>query len=155
MTKHGKPMFSHNSHSLVFAYHSDKNKLIVPTKCIQLDCILLPYSCQSYIDVQKDFLVTAVLVNHRKYAHVTPIQKRLYWLPANYCCMFKTSTLVYKFLHSGSPSYFGSCLSLSSCSYSTGHSHPDGKYLTVLPFHSSLHMSNTLANSFAFDAPKI
>ena len=47
-----------------------------------------------------------IVTNHVKYAHVTPILKQLHWLPINYRCMFKTATLVYKFLHSGSPSYF-------------------------------------------------
>ena len=32
--------------------------------------------------------------NNRKYAHVTPIPKQLHWLPANYHCMFKTTTLL-------------------------------------------------------------
>ena len=64
-----------------------------------------------------------IVTNHRKYAHVTPILKQLHWLPIKYRCMFKTETLVYKFLHSGSPSYFQPFLSLSSCSYSTRRSH--------------------------------
>ena len=62
-----------------------------------------------------------IVTNHRKYAHVTPILKQLHWLPVKYRCIFKTATLVYKFLHSGSPSYFQPFLSLSSCSYSIRH----------------------------------
>ena len=58
-----------------------------------------------------------------------------------YRCMFKTATLVYKFLHSGSPSYFQPFLSLSSCSYSTRCSHLDHQYLTVPPFRSSVFKS--------------
>ena len=42
-----------------------------------------------------------IVTNHRKYAHVTPILKQLHWIPVKYRCMFKTATLVYKFLHSG------------------------------------------------------
>ena len=72
-----------------------------------------------------------IVTNNRKYAHVTPILKHLHW----YQCMFKTATLVYKFLHSGSPSYFERFLYLSSSSYSTRRSHPDHQYLTVPPFH--------------------
>ena len=69
--------------------------------------------------------------------------------------IFKTA-LVYKFLHSGSPSYFESFLSFSSCPYSTRHSHPDRQYLTVPPFHSSVFKSaKHFGHSFAFDAPKI
>ena len=54
-----------------------------------------------------------IVTNHRKYAHVTPIVKQLHWLPV--CLLstgiFKTARLVYKFLHSGSPSYFEPFLS--------------------------------------------
>ena len=40
-----------------------------------------------------------IVTNHRRYAHVTPIPKKHHWLPVKYQCMFKTATLVYKFLH--------------------------------------------------------
>ena len=97
-----------------------------------------------------------IVTNHRKYAHVTPILQKLHWLPVKYRCIFKTTTLVYKFLHSGSPSYFEPFLSFSSCPYSTRHSHPDRQYLTVPPFHSSVFKSaKHFGHSFAFDAPKI
>ena len=97
-----------------------------------------------------------IVTNHRKYAHVTPILKQHHWLPVKYRCMLKTATLVYKFLHSGSPSYFQPFLSLSSCSYSTRRSHPDHQYLTVPPVRSSVFKSvKHFDHSFAFDAPKI
>ena len=73
-----------------------------------------------------------IVTNHRRYAHVMPILKQLDWLPVKYRCMFKTATVVYKFLHSGSPSYFQPYLSPSSSSYSTRRSHPDCQYLTVI-----------------------
>ena len=57
-----------------------------------------------------------IVTNHRKYAHVTPVLKKFHWLPVKYCCMFKIATLVYKFSHRGSPSYFEPFLNLSSCS---------------------------------------
>ena len=97
-----------------------------------------------------------IVTNHRKYAHVTPILQKLHWLPVKYRCIFKTATLVHKFLHSGSPSYFEPFLSFSSCPYSTRHSHPDRQYLTAPPFHSSVFKSaKHFGHSFAFDAPKI
>ena len=99
--------------------------------------------------------LACIVTNQRKYAHVTPILKQLHWLPVKYRCMFKTATLVYKFLHSGSPSYLQPFLSLSSCSYSTRHSHPDHQYLTVPPFRSSVFKSvKHFDHSFAFDAPR-
>ena len=97
-----------------------------------------------------------IVTNHRRYAHVTPILKQLHWLPVKYRCMFKTATLVYKFLHSGSPSYFQPYLSPSSSSYSTRRSHPDCQYLTVPPFRPSVFKSvKHFDHSFAFDAPRI
>ena len=60
-----------------------------------------------------------IVTNHRKYTHATPTLKQLYWLPVTYCCVFKTATLVYQFLQSGSASYFEPFLCLGSCFYST------------------------------------
>ena len=73
-----------------------------------------------------------IVTNHRKYAHVTPILKQLHLLPVKYWCIFKTGTLVQKFLHGGSPSYFEPFLSLGSCPYSTRRSHPDINTLQFL-----------------------
>ena len=70
--------------------------------------------------------------------------------------MFKTPTLVYKFLHSGSPSYFQPYLSPSSSSYGIRCSHPDRQYFTVPPFRPSVFKSvKHFDHSFAFDAPRI
>ena len=99
-----------------------------------------------------------IVTNQRKYMLMLHplILKQLHWLPVKYRCMLKTATLVYKFLHSGSPSYFQPFLSLSSCSYSTSRSHPDRQYLTVPPFHSSVFKSvKHFDHTCAFDAPKI
>ena len=85
--------------------------------------------------------IARIVTNHRKYTHVTPILKQLHWLPVKYRCMLKTATLVYKFLHGGSPSYLQPFLSPSSCSYGTRRSHPDHQYLTVPPFRSSVFKS--------------
>ena len=60
-----------------------------------------------------------IVSNKRKLDHVTPILKGLHWLPVSYNCLFKTATLVYKYLHSGLPSYLGPYLSQSSCTYKT------------------------------------
>ena len=103
-----------------------------------------------------EYSLACIVTNHRKSAHVTPILKQLHWLPVKYPCMLKTATLVYKFLRGCSPSYFAPFVSLSSCSYSTGHNYPDRQYLTVPPLHSSVFESvKHFGNSFAFDAPKI
>ena len=52
-----------------------------------------------------------IVTNYNKYTRASPILKRLHWLPVEFHCNFKTATLVYKFLHSGHPSYFGPLLS--------------------------------------------
>ena len=46
-----------------------------------------------------------IITNLRKYAHVLPILKHPHSLPVSYCCIFTTATLVYKFLHTGFPTF--------------------------------------------------
>ena len=125
-----------------------------------LDCcnsLFMGLSCFNLHKLQSiQNTLACIVTNHRKYAHVTLILKQLHWLPVKYRHMFKTATLVYKFLHSGSPSYFQPFLSPSSCSNSTRHSHSDRQYLTVPPFRSSVFKSvKYFDHNFAFDAPKI
>ena len=119
--------------------------------------LLMGWSCFNQHKLQSiQNTLARIVTNHRKNTHVTPIPKQLHWLPVKYRRTFKTATLVYKFLHSGSPSYFQPFLSLCSCSYSTRRSHPDHQYLTVPPFCSSVFKSvKHFDHSFAFDAPKI
>ena len=45
------------------------------------------------------------ITNLRKYGLVLPILKQPHSLPVSYCCIFTTATLVYKFLHSGFPTF--------------------------------------------------
>ena len=120
----------------------------IVTLCLEVCPVSISTNC-------KVFRTPWLVKNHGKYAHVTTILKKLHWLPVRYRCIFKTATLVYKFLHSGSPFYFEPFLSFSSCPYSTRHGHPDRQYLTVPPFHSSVFKSaKHFGHSFAFDAPK-
>ena len=42
-----------------------------------------------------------------KWSHITPALKSLHWLPVKQRVIFKTVTLIYKYLHSGLPEYFG------------------------------------------------
>ena len=57
--------------------------------------------------------LSRIVTNCNKYTRASPILKRLNWLPVEFRCIFKTATLVYKFLHSDHPSYFGSVLLMS------------------------------------------
>ena len=52
------------------------------------------------------------------------------WVLTNY--VFKIATLVYKFLQSGHPSYFGSLLSTSCGTYNTGFNCPDKRFLNSI-----------------------
>ena len=131
---------------------------LVSSRLDYCDSLFRGLSCLNLDKLQSiQNTLARIVTNHRKYAHVTPILKQLHWLPVKYRCMFKMAVYkVYKFLHSGSPSYFQPFLSLSSCSYSTRRSHPVRQYLTVPPFCSSVFKSvKHFDHSFAFDVPKI
>ena len=92
--------------------------------------------------------------SHKKYHHVTPILIQLKWLPVYNCCMFKTATLDYKYLHTDFPRYFGPYPSCSSFSHNTKCS--QSLYCEVAPFNFSHNKSSTqFYFSFAFEAPKL
>ena len=90
------------------------------------------------------------VTNHRKYAHVTPILKKLHWLPVKYRCIFKTATLMYKFLHSGSPSYFEPFLSLVVVPVVLG---VVTQIVNTLQFLLSIHQSLSQPNILAIVLP--
>ena len=46
-----------------------------------------------------------IVSNTIRYTSITPVLKKLHWLPVEQCTVFKTATLVYKFLHTGFPWY--------------------------------------------------
>ena len=97
-----------------------------------------------------------IVTNTRKFSSITPVLKRLHWLPVEYRSVFKTATLVYKFLHSGIPQYFDPYLQPYSSGYNTRRSKKEGKYLTVPQFQTSTHRSvKQFASSFAYDAPTL
>ena len=57
--------------------------------------------------------------------------------------MFKTAMSVYKFVRSGYLSYFGQSLSLSCCSYTMIHGHPDYQYLAGPPLYKHYYKLQT------------
>ena len=70
--------------------------------------------------------------------------------------MFKTATLVYKFLHTGFPRYFAPYLLSYSSSYRTRRSQSGGNFLVIPKCYPSVHQSvKQFGNSFAFDAPTV
>ena len=44
-----------------------------------------------------------IVSNASRYSSITPVVKQLHWLPVLWRMVFKTATLIYKFLHTGFP----------------------------------------------------
>ena len=81
-----------------------------------------------------------IVTNCDQYSWASPMSKQLHWLPVELHCIFKTATMVYKFLHTGSPSYFGPFVSIHYGRYSARHNHPDKRFLEVLEYCPSLYI---------------
>ena len=47
-----------------------------------------------------------IVTNSCKYTQITPVLRKLHWLPIQFHSEFKLATLVYKFIHTGFPKYF-------------------------------------------------
>ena len=92
-----------------------------------------------------------------KFSSISPVLKSLHWLPVDQGSVFKTPTLVYKFIDTGFPEYFGPhLLSYRRC-YNTRYTgHEGANILVVLKFFHSSHTSvNQFGHSFAFDASTV
>ena len=97
-----------------------------------------------------------IVSNTSRYTSITPVLKKLHWLPVEQRRVFKTATLVYKYLHTGFPRYFAPYLSSYSSSYSTRQSQSGGNFLVIPKFCPSVRKSvKQFGNSFAFDAPTV
>ena len=97
-----------------------------------------------------------IISNTSRYTSITPVLKNLHWLPVEHRSVFKTATLVYKFLHTGFPKYFAPYISSYSSSYSTRRSQSGGNFLVIPKFQPSVHKSvKQFGHSFAFDAPTV
>ena len=82
-----------------------------------------------------------IVINCNRYSRATPILKQLHWLPVAFRCIFRTATLIYKFLHSSHPSYFSPHLSIHCGRYGTRYNHPDKRFLEVPQYYPSVHKS--------------
>ena len=97
-----------------------------------------------------------IVSNTSRYTSITSVLKKLHWLPVEQRTVFKTATLVYKYLHTGFPRYFAPYLSSYSSSYSTRCSQSGGNFLVIPKFCPSVHKSvKQFGNSLAFDAPMV
>ena len=88
-----------------------------------------------------------IVSNTSRYASLTPVFKKLHWLPVEHRSVFKTATLVYKFLNTGFPKYFAPYISSYSSSYRTRHSQSGGNFLVFAKFQLSIRKS---AKQFGF-----
>ena len=88
-----------------------------------------------------------------KYTRITPVLRKLHWLPVQFRSEFKLATLVYKFIHTGFPKYFAAYLSTY---HNTRRSQSVANFLNVPKFQPKIHKSTKqFGFSFAFDAPTV
>ena len=91
-----------------------------------------------------------------KYSHITPVLQSLHWLPIKHRSVFKTLSIIYKFLHTGTPKYFSSYLTPYTCNINTRRSDPTKLFLNEPKYTPHIHKSKVhFNNSFAFDGPSL
>ena len=112
--------------------------------------------CNSLFRSPSKFNLCKLQCIQKSAANITPVFKKLHWLPVEQRMVFKIATLVYKFLHTGFPRYFAQYLSSYSSSYSTRLSQSGGNFLVIPKFYHSVHKSvKQFGNTFCFDAPTV
>ena len=89
------------------------------------------------------------VTNCNRYSRATPILKKFHWLP--FRCIFKTASLVYKFLHSGNQSYFNPLLSICCGTYDTRYNCPDKRFLNDVRSVPNLACFRKKLKSYLFD----
>ena len=108
--------------------------------------------------------LSSIIINYRVFKIVQldlyqiPVDMLVYLLRLRNCIgfllhrsVFKTATLVYKFLHTGFPKYFDPYISSYSSSYSTKCIQSGGYFLMAPKFQPSIYKSvNQFGYSFAF-----
>ena len=94
-----------------------------------------------------------IVTNSCKYTHITPVLKKLHWLPIQFRSEFTLATLVYKFIHISFSKYFTPHLSTYRTTYNTRCSKSVANFLNVPKFQPTTHKQ--FGFSFAFDAPTV
>ena len=69
-----------------------------------------------------------------KFTWITPVLRKLHWLPIQFHSEFKLATLVYKFIYTGFPKYFALYLSSYPTTYNTRCSQGVANFLNVPKF---------------------
>ena len=97
-----------------------------------------------------------IVTNLCKYTRITPVLRKLHWLPIQFRSEFKLATLVYKFIHTGFPKYFVLHLSTYHTTYNTRCSQSVANFLNVPKFQPTIHkFTKQFGFRFAFDAPTV
>ena len=91
-----------------------------------------------------------IVTNSSKYTQITPVLRKLHWLPIQFRLGFKLATLVYKFIHTGFPKYFAPHLSTYCTTYNTRRSQSVSNFLNVPKFQPKSHKST---KQFGFSLP--
>ena len=93
-----------------------------------------------------------IISNTSRYTSITPVLKKLLWLPVEHCSVFKNSHPCLQVSSHWFPKYFAPYI----FSYITRHSQSGGNFLVVPKFQPSIHKSvKQLDYIFAFDAPTL
>ena len=82
-----------------------------------------------------------IVINCNRYSQATLILKKLFCLLDEFLGIFKTATLVYKFLHTGHSIYFSPHLSIHCQRYGTTYNRPDKRFLEVPQYYPSVQKS--------------
>ena len=82
-----------------------------------------------------------IVIRTSKFSHITPVLRSLHWLPIRHRIRFKTASIIFKFLHTGTPVYFSPHLTRYTCAVSTRRSSPDNLYLHVPCYRTTINKS--------------
>ena len=97
-----------------------------------------------------------VVTNSSKFTRITPVLRKLHWLPIQFRSEFKLAILVYKFFYTAFPKYFAPYVSTYGTTYNTRRSQSVANFLNVSKFHPIIHKcTKQFGFSFAFDAPTV
>ena len=110
----------------------------------------LPNTSINKLQLVQNALARAVCPSTKKFDHITPILKKLHWLPIRQRISYKILVITYKTLQYGSPSYlFDLLVPHRSCF----NSRSNGQHLLDKP--CPLVKSSTGRRSFSFAAPTL
>ena len=102
------------------------------------------------------YLDGCILYYFSRMSMITPVFRKLHWLPIRFLSEFKLATLVYKFIHTGFPKYFSPHLSTYCTTYNAKCSQRVSNFHNVPKFRPTIHKSTEqFGFSFAFDAPTV